>query len=49
MLTAKNKRADVEAASSAGATGYIHKPFEGTQLTELVAELRAERDRTPKA
>ena len=29
MLTAKTRRADLEAALAAGANGYIHKPFRG--------------------
>ena len=29
MLTAKARKADVDAATSAGADGYIHKPFRG--------------------
>lgn len=41
MLTAKQKRADVEAAIRAGADGYIHKPFRGAELLELVARLRS--------
>lgn len=40
MLTAKNKRADVEAATRAGADGYIHKPFRGAELMDLVDRLR---------
>jgi CheY-like chemotaxis protein len=40
MLTAKQKRADVEAATRAGADGYIHKPFRGAELFDLVARLR---------
>lgn len=43
MLTAKAKKADVEAAMKAGASGYIHKPFRGTELLDLVAQLRARR------
>ncbi|MEK7795171.1 MAG: response regulator [Candidatus Hydrogenedentota bacterium] len=43
MLTAKAKKADVEAAMRAGASGYIHKPFRGSELLELVAQLRARR------
>jgi CheY-like chemotaxis protein len=43
MLTAKAKRADVEAATKAGATGYIHKPFRGSELLDLVAQLKARR------
>jgi DNA-binding response OmpR family regulator len=41
MLTAKAKRADVETATRAGANGYIHKPFRGAELMDLVARLRA--------
>jgi DNA-binding response OmpR family regulator len=41
MLTAKAKPSDVAAAMNAGADGYIHKPFRGTELMELVARLRA--------
>jgi two-component system, OmpR family, phosphate regulon response regulator PhoB len=40
MLTAKVKKADVEAATRAGANGYIHKPFRGSELMELVERLR---------
>ncbi len=40
MLTAKAKKADVEAATKAGANGYIHKPFRGAELLDLVAALR---------
>jgi DNA-binding response OmpR family regulator len=41
MLTAKTKKADVEMATRAGADGYIHKPFRGAELFDLVARLRA--------
>jgi two-component system phosphate regulon response regulator PhoB len=41
MLTAKTKEADVEAATRAGADGYIVKPFRGSELKELVSRLRA--------
>jgi DNA-binding response OmpR family regulator len=41
MLTAKAKKADVEAATKAGADGYIHKPFRGAELMELIAKLKA--------
>lgn len=41
MLTAKQKKADVEEATRAGADGYIHKPFRGAELIELVERLRA--------
>lgn len=40
MLTGKGKKADVEAAIRAGANGYIHKPFRGAELMELVDRLR---------
>lgn len=40
MLTAKARKADVEAATKAGADGYIHKPFRGAELMDLVAKLR---------
>lgn len=40
MLTAKAKRADVDAATRAGASGYIHKPFRGAELLDLVGKLR---------
>lgn len=43
MLTAKAKKSDVEAATRAGANGYIHKPFRGAELLDLVASLRAAR------
>jgi CheY-like chemotaxis protein len=43
MLTAKAKRSDVEAATKAGADGYIHKPFRGAELMELVARLKAKK------
>lgn len=41
MLTAKAKKADVEAAQKAGAEGYIQKPFRGAELLELVNRLKA--------
>ena len=41
MLTAKARKVDVDAATKAGADGYIHKPFRGAELMELVARLRA--------
>jgi CheY-like chemotaxis protein len=41
MLTAKAKKSDVEAATKAGADGYIHKPFRGAELMELIARLRS--------
>lgn len=40
MLTAKTRRADVEMATRAGADGYIHKPFRGSELMDLVERLR---------
>ncbi|MBI3183622.1 MAG: response regulator [Myxococcales bacterium] len=42
MLTAKAKKSDMEAATRAGADGYIHKPFRGAELMELVEKLRGE-------
>ena len=42
MLTAKTRRADLEAALAAGANGYIHKPFRGSELMELVERLRTD-------
>lgn len=41
MLTGKAKKADVESATAAGADGYIHKPFRGSELMALVERLRA--------
>lgn len=41
MLTAKAKKADVEIAMKAGANGYIHKPFRGAELLDLVEKLKA--------
>ncbi|XXF76508.1 response regulator [Myxococcaceae bacterium GXIMD 01537] len=41
MLTGKAKKSDVESATLAGADGYIHKPFRGTELMALVERLRA--------
>jgi two-component system, OmpR family, phosphate regulon response regulator PhoB len=41
MLTAKSKKADIETATRAGADGYIHKPFRGAELLELVERLRS--------
>ncbi|PZR08203.1 MAG: two-component system response regulator [Archangium gephyra] len=41
MLTAKAKKTDVEIAMKAGASGYIHKPFRGAELMELVQQLKA--------
>jgi CheY-like chemotaxis protein len=43
MLTAKAKKADVEVAMKAGANGYIHKPFRGAELLDLVTQLKAQR------
>ena len=40
MLTAKTRPADVELACRAGADGYIHKPFKGSELMDVVARLR---------
>jgi CheY-like chemotaxis protein len=42
MLTAKTRRSDLEAALAAGANGYIHKPFRGSELMELVERLRTD-------
>jgi len=43
MLTGKSKKADVDVAMKAGASGYIHKPFRGSELLDLVAKLKAAR------
>ncbi len=43
MLTAKARKSDVDAATRAGANGYIYKPFRGAELMELVATLKAAR------
>jgi DNA-binding response OmpR family regulator len=43
MLTGKAKRADVEVAMKAGADGYIHKPFRGAALMDLVSALKAKK------
>lgn len=43
MLTAKQKKADVDAATRAGADGYIQKPFRGAELLDLVTRLRTGR------
>lgn len=43
MLTAKAKKTDVEIAMKAGASGYIHKPFRGAELMDLVQQLKAKR------
>ncbi|MDQ3263329.1 MAG: response regulator [Myxococcota bacterium] len=40
MLTAKARKADMEAATQAGADGYIQKPFRGAELMALVARLK---------
>jgi CheY-like chemotaxis protein len=40
MLTAKTRRTDLEAALACGANGYIHKPFRGAELMDLVERLR---------
>ncbi len=45
MLTGKAKKADVDAAMKAGANGYIHKPFRGAELLDLVEKLRAEKNK----
>jgi two-component system, OmpR family, phosphate regulon response regulator PhoB len=41
MLTAKARKEDIERATRAGADGYIHKPFRGAELIELVERLRS--------
>ena len=43
MLTAKAKKSDVEVAEKAGADGYIHKPFRGAELMDLVSQLKAKK------
>lgn len=43
MLTGKAKKADVEVAMKAGADGYIHKPFRGAELMDLVSALKAKK------
>lgn len=43
MLTARTKKADVATAMSAGAEGYIQKPFRGAELMDLVVRLRSKR------
>lgn len=43
MLTAKARKSDVDAATKAGANGYIYKPFRGAELMELVESLRKAR------
>jgi two-component system, OmpR family, phosphate regulon response regulator PhoB len=43
MLTAKARKADVDAATKAGANGYIYKPFRGAELMDLVDALRKAR------
>lgn len=40
MLTEKAKKSDIEAATRAGADGYIQKPFRAGDLMDLVARLR---------
>lgn len=40
MLTAKARKSDVDAATRAGANGYIYKPFRGAELMDLVDALR---------
>lgn len=47
MLTAKAKKSDVETAMKAGADGYIHKPFRGAELMDLVTQLKAKRAAAP--
>ncbi|MGA9523687.1 MAG: response regulator [Myxococcaceae bacterium] len=42
MLTAKARKSDIDAATRAGADGYIQKPFRGVELMDLVARLREE-------
>ncbi|MGQ0508699.1 MAG: response regulator [Myxococcaceae bacterium] len=42
MLTAKARKVDIEAATAAGADGYIHKPFRSAELMELVTKLRTQ-------
>lgn len=49
MLTAKAKRSDVETALQAGASGYIHKPFRGAELMDLVSQLKGQRSAGPGA
>ena len=46
MLTGKAKKADVEVAMKAGADGYIHKPFRGAELMDLVTALKAKKGAT---
>ena len=41
MLTAKVRDADKEAATRAGADGYLEKPFKGAELFDLVDKLRS--------
>lgn len=43
MLTGRTKKTDVTAAMAAGADGYIHKPFRGAELMDLVERLRKSR------
>lgn len=45
MLTGRTKKTDVTAAMAAGADGYIHKPFRGAELMDLVEQLRQARPR----
>lgn len=47
MLTARARRQDVEEATRAGADGYIHKPFRGSELLALVERLRGPRPDGP--
>ncbi len=46
MLTGKAKKADVDVAMKAGADGYIHKPFRGAELMDLVTALKAKKGAT---
>ncbi len=47
MLTGKAKKADVDVAMKAGADGYIHKPFRGAELMDLVTALKAKKATQP--
>jgi len=40
MLSGRARSDDIESARRAGASGYIHKPFKGTELMELVDTLQ---------
>ena len=46
MVTGKAKKADVDAAMRAGANGYIHKPFRGAELMDLVNQLKAAKEQS---